>query len=1017
MRCAFEALILILLCQTPFAVGLNFGSIQTQSYLHEPEIESSFTFKNRIMPEMNSRALFMIFSDFFAFAATTTDFTNEDSTSLIPSSTNGLPEISPTRKNSPDNGIIIDPDELPKIDFDDPSKKVISVISPQQGKYKYVISKLDDPVRGRFTEFQRITFDPTLPDPEASFRAIIQLRPDEPYFFEDSAGSLFSPTINFISDTHLAYMLSFVITGDTEYIVIYQDDGCLMIKVRYKDGTTKTYTQEEILFKFGEWFNEFFDRYFAVVETYSEPYTVYRHQSRSVVIPERKAKKPINSGPDHSTEPVDGQGNSKAASGRGSPKTPESSNPLQPTKPQRQLSDPIPGPSNEKPPEASRRSRDDGDLLAIPQKEKTKPEHRFTVAKATSELAETKKLQTSGAKKLAQAITRGELRSKFKHLDNFPQYRSAKTQIKWLLNHGHNIALSELIVEKATHEWMDGTAHTLVGGHLKRAQSLRRTIIKSSDSSHQHTALAEQLARLNTPKSVTVEKSKPKDLAALLPFLKNGWRIILTNGKEAPLYNSAQQRKLLTNAGSTNIDEDLTVSTQKALEFLLWDDQEVARVSKLISQVVSPKLENEMKEALESTPSKPGMIETALGIASYIRLVNHPAAGGGRLVLGPSQRHIKVSYYNNEASEEYVLIEVSIEFSNIAIFNPLQEQTDIPLTMAVRTVHRFPLNTRSGEATPLPDNRVIIASNPSLPSPPTPEVIQRWTNQIHDNHAQLFNKNLKQVEDRLQDWDKRASLRPPVDIKQLTEDSRKLKLAQKDFSHNFAFARNWNDLSADELQRVAQKLSEAMKQYQQLLDSVLENDSLYQGDSHQEGWQLVRDYKKYVQDMEDVYLRMKEINNRRHALTRDDLDEIDKLNRLTVEIGDRARNLSGDKLPLRRTALKEAGELTQEQYDRTEQLRKLYYPLTSKFHIARAQALFNPPAEAVEDTDYHRTSTFIPDDEHGEPPAISTAPELSPLEVTMPFIFSDGSQEGFEADIPEPQAVIEQAPEDGDEDS
>ena len=75
------------------------------------------------------------------------------------------------------------------------------------------------------------------------------------------------------------------------------------------------------------------------------------------------------------------------------------------------------------------------------------------------------------------------------------------------------------------------------------------------------------------------------------------------------------------------------------------------------------------------------------------------------------------------------------------------------------------------------------------------------------------------------------------------------------------------------------------------------------------------------------------------------------------------------------------------------------------------------PADAVEDVDFHRTSTFIPEEESGEQPATPTNAELSPLEPTMPFTFADGSQEDFEIDIPEPQDVIEHSPEYPDDDS
>ena len=1084
MRCAIKALILILLCQAPFAVGLNilpsgFRSIFPDSSV-APKAHQAFNAKT--LAELltsfqipSSRAFaftesgiagnfgmippsFVVPSPVVsppAINPVSADLDIWPTPSFIPSpirsplpdselfddpdfvspspaaSPTNLPDtgidhdpdqdipppsyLDPSSPHaSPDRDIVQDPTALPQIPFNGTPKKIIMEIRPDNASHKYVIEEQLDPDYDLLTVIRK-TIDPDgLPEPEIGSRQeefeLLLLKPGDPIFFlEDRELTGQAPIVHTVSSGILNYLLMCLINQGAKYVVIYKDDGTIMVKVRYANGTIRILSQEELLFKFGEWFNDFLDSFMEFLYGYATPYTTYSYQSDSVVISHKKKRKPAKGDPQQpDSQSVDGQNGSKPSSGRASPNTPALLTVKRPTT-ERQMSAPDPGPSHHKTEVGDRGSKDDGATLVVPEKTRTKPEHRFTVAKATSELAVSGQ-HSQGVNKLAKAIKRGELKAKFKTLDGFPKLSTVRNQIRWLLTHGHAIPLSELIVEKANQQWLDVTAHTLLNSHLQRAKSTRRTRLQSSNSLHQHAGLSEQLDTFITEEVVAVGRVKPKDQAVLKPLLKNGWRILFANGKKAPLYNSAQQRKLLNDAKlagakktanpngakTESIDDVLTVSTQWALEFLLWDAAEAARVSKLISQIVSPTFDAQMKQALESTPTQPGMIEHALDIANYVRLVDHPTAGGGRVVVGPSQRHITVSYHNNEAIGEHVLIEVSIEFSEITIANPMQEQVSIPLAMGLKTVYQLP--SRSVTATRMP-NRVIVASNPTLPPPPSAEQIEQWTRELHDKQAQLFNDSLEKTEERLRNWETRVSHRPPVDIAKLKEDSRKLKLAQQRFADNYNYARNWSDLSAERLERVSQALSDAMKKYLQLLDSALENESLYNGSSHKQGWQLVRDYRKYVQDMEAVYRQMEEINKRRHELTQNDLAEIERLAKMTETIGGRARAIEADELPVRRTQLEKDGKLTQEQYDRTEELRTLYYPLTSAFNIVRVQALHHS-SQQTDETDYHRASTFIPEDEHGVQPVISTAPELSPMEVTLPFTFTDSSQGDFEADIP-----------------
>lgn len=1069
MRCALKALILILLCQAPVAVGLNFlpfgfRNIFTDSSF-SPKGYQAFDTKNlaELLTsfQMHSPRAFSfhesgVVADFgiispvhvIPFPAASPPAINKvsggldiwptppfiyfpepspspeteifDAPDSLPSSVGAIstttplieidddpdqeiPPISyPDSPSSPDSLIVQYPDTLPQTPFNELAKKIIMEVTPGNSSSKYVIEEQFDEDNGFLTVINiRDIAEHSEPDPEMDTLSeefqMLLFRPDSPTFLiRDTRLEGLEPTVNTITSATLNYILTRLQSEGAVYAVIYKDDGTLVVKVRYANGKTRILSQEELVFKFGEWFNDFFDSFLESLYGYATHYSAYYSQSSTIVIHHKKKKKPAKGDPNKpDNQPVDGQNGSKPSSGRTTPNLPVFFAVQRPTT-ERQMSAPSPGPSHDRPEALTQVSKDDGATLTVPERTRTKPEHRFTVAKATSELSAAKELQSQGVNKLAKAIKRKELRSKFKSLDGFPKSQSARNQIRWLLANGHAIPLSELIVAKANQQWLDEIAHTLLGRHLQRAQSARRTKIKASDSLHQHAGLSEQLDTFMSEKMVVVEKAKPKDQAVLKPLLKGGWRILFANGKKAPLYNSAQQRKLLTDAKAANIDDALTVSTQQALEYLLWDSPEAARVSKLISQIVSPTFDAEMKQALESTPTLPGMIEHALNLSRYVRLVEHPTAGGGRVVVGPSQRHIMVSYHNgDETVGEHVLIEVSIEFAEITIANPMQEHISVPLTMGLKAVYQFPLH--SSVATQVP-NRMILASNPALPPPPSAAQIEQWTRELHDKQVELFHNSLKTTEERLRDWETKASRRPPVDIAKLKEDSRKLKLAQQRFADNFKYARSWSELSVEELEQAAQKLSDAMKQYLQLLDSALEDETLFNGGSHPKGWQLVRDYRKYVQDMEAVYKQMEEINKRRHELTQQDFVEIEELVRMTESIGGRARSLQVDELPVRRTQLRKDKELTEEQYVRTEELRTLYYPLTSGFNIVRAWALLHPPQQ-TDETDYHRASVFIPDDENGGQPVISTAPELSPLEVTMPFTFTGGSQEDFEAEI------------------
>ena len=1036
MHCAIKALIIILLCQAPFAVGLNFltsgfQKISTDSS-YPSKIYWALNARKLIetLPAFPSSARFFIYPESSlvsnynmapiapssALSPAADDYIPDDPDirpipSLFPPPATGflsdsdileypdqdIPSFSfpaPSPGPLPDSKVIQDPDIWPFLPFNEPAKNIMMVVSRDKFSPKYVIKELPDPDYELVTQIQKMpgsawhsTSDVEAEELTQEFQMLL-LKPRSPIFLiGDKGDEGIKPAIHTVTNSVLSFILKRLTDEGAKYTVIYNDNGTVVVKVQYADGSTRILSMEDLLFKFGEWFYDFFDAFFDSPHGYAIPHTQYHSQPHSVVIYHKKKKTqkkgdPVKPG----SEPVDGQTPSKSTSGRSAINTlPSLQAPLHKTERRHSTTPSDPHPKT--PLYSTLSSGGDGaSLLPAPSK-KPKPGHRFMVARATSELAVAKDLRGRGVRKLAHVIKRNDLRKKFSGLEGFPASKSVQKQIAWLLTSGQAIPLSELIVEKATQQWLDGMAHTLITRHLKRSQSTKRTRVKPSDLERQHAELARHLDTFMREETVFVDKPKPKDHAALKHLLGSGWRIVLANANEAPLYYSSQQQKLLIDASLPNLEDALTVSTQRALEFLLWDAPEALRLSKLINFLVPAKPEAMIKQQLESSAKKAGVIESVLGIDSYIRLVNHPTAGGGRLALGAPQKHIKVAYFNNEPESEYVEIEVSVEFSEITIADPMYKQTKIPVTLALRSAYKYSLH--SGVATPLRDRRVVVASHPQLPPAPTAEQIQQWASELREKQTRAFYESLAKVEERFADWENRASVQPPVDIAKLKEDARKLKILLQGFTPNFEYARNWKGLPVSELERVTNRLAEAMKQYQQLLDTVLKDESLFSGPGHEEAWLLVRDYRKYVLDMEDVYNRMTRINRRQEQLTEEDLREIERLVELSEIIGGRARNLNKDELPVRRAVLREKGALTQEQYERTEQLRTLYYPLTSAFNIDRAQALLRYHQASDESGASHKVSTFIPDDEQEEA-KIEITPEISPLEMTLPFTFAEG---------------------------
>lgn len=991
MHCAIKALILILLCRSSFAAGLNSGSTQALYGFTETEVQ--------LLP--SSRIALSLLGENLVFMRHNLKFKDEFDSGLppLPSPSRILPSPSASAGRSPEPVIVGDPTPLPEVLFEDQAKKIALQILASQVRFQYILYDLLDAYRRKFMVIERFPRAQDIALPDTGFQFILLALPDEAYLIDDPGTSRFSPRVNSISNSVLQYILSIIVPVDAQYVAIYNDDGTVVVKILYANGHSRIMTREEILMKFGEWFYEFFDKFFEHFAGYAEPYAA-RYQSQSVVIPRKAPKKPAKGDPESKKgEPVDGQTGSKSGSGKKAPPVPES------TKDSKVTAGDSPDPPSDHPLYSTQSSKDSGASPVVPVRGKVKPIHRFKVAKATSELIVAEDLRSNGIQKLTKAISKKELKQHFQDLDGFPAKKSPSVQITWLLDNGVAIRLSRLIVEKATQQWLDSTTLTLIGRQLQRARSTRRTRIVSRDSAHYRPGLVRELEKfMPLPENgavIQAAKARHTDQAALKPVLGRGWQIVIANGKKSPIYHSAQQRGLLTTANTPNLEEKLTISTQTALEYLLWDDLEALRVGKLIAKLVPLELEKMIRDAFQSSSAQPGVIERELDIGRAVRLVDHPAAGGGHLLLGPSQKHIKVSYFSESPHSEYVVIEISIEFSHITTASPIREQSEIPLTLVLKSAYKYTLG--SSHAVAIPDERVVIASDPAslLPPLPTPTQIQQWIDQLHGAQTKIFYDNMKKHEERLRDWESRESIRPPADIVKLTADSRKLKSAMQFFTINYDYVKNWNDLSAEQLESLTQKLLEAMKEYQQLLDSVLDEGSLFQGSTHPEGWNLVQGYRKYVQDMEAVYLEMMRIYQRRLNLTREDFERIEELTKLSEEIGGRARNLQIDELPVLRARLRNSGLLTDEQYVRTEQLRNLYYPLVSGFNIARAQVLFQPPQYADIVDDEQRRSFISVHDEYEETdhPAV---PEFSPLEVTLPFTYDQEDIEGEALQDPGP---------------
>ena len=977
MRGALKAVVLILLCQTSFATGLNSGSTQAPYGFTGTDVPTvqfhgyKTRFNSGIQLFPNSRSAFLFPGEGPVFMQHNLKFNDEFDSGLprVSSPDRILPSTPASAGHTPEPVIVRDPTLLPETLLEDPAKKIALQIIASQVRFQYTLYDLPDTYKRKYTVIERSprALDSALSDTD--FQFILMALPDEIFLIDDVDNSRFAPQVRLVSNAVLQHILSIIIPVDARYVAIYNNDGTIIVKILYADGRSRIITREEILMKFGEWFYEFFDKFFEHADGYAEPYSAQKYQSQSIVIPRKTPRKSVKGDPENKKdEPVDGQVGSKSNSGNNTPPASEPNLALPATGKN------FPEPFPDTPTYTAQSSRESDSSQAVLTRKKVKPKHRFKVAKAISELAAASDLRNQGVKKLAEAIKKQELKEHFQNLEGFPVGKSINSQITWLLDNGRAIELSRLIVGKAKQQWLDQLTNTLISRQLERARSTRRTTLASQNAS----LLTDQLDKLlpAPEEDIAVAKPKQTDSAVLKSVLSAGWQIILANEKKSHIYHSAEQRGLLANAGVDNIEEKLTVSTQTALEYLLWsNDLQALGLSKLIAKLVPMELEKEIRNTLQSSSDQPGFLENFLGIASNIRLLDHPAAGGGHLTLGPSKKHIKVSYFSDQP-QDYVDIEISIEFSNFIIMNPIREQNEVPLTIILRSVYRHVPG--SYDAQSRPKQWVVIASDSSnlLPKKPVSVQIQQWTEQLREAQTKAFTENMLRHEDRLREWENREPVHLPVDIVKLKKDSSTLKRAMQHFTLNFEYARNWSELPQDQLERVTNSLLEALEQYQQLLNPVLTDESLFQGSTHQAGWELVQGYRRYVQDMESVYSEMMRINQRRHQLTREDFNRIDELTRETAIIGGRARNLQSDELPKRRTRLRNEGQLTDEQYTRTEQLRNLYYPLTTGFNIARAQTLFQPPQyNDISDEQQRRSYINVPDaTDHPAPPETPTQP-------------------------------------------
>ena len=893
-------------------------------------------------------------------------------------------------------GIIADPEisiTLPVPKTTNDIRKLI--INPQNAPFKYLI--LDRAGSGgdgdNNTQKTTIHRSPRTDNhwfEGAIGRFIFFQPPYVPLLIEDNFTSPYAPLIRPIENKEISQPLLRLFSPDTHYVVIFINDyDQLAVLIKNKDGTVKIMSHSEWLFFYGEWFDRYIYQHLLAhfEESYGAYLSVTPYGPSAAEIPNLPPKKllsknlpPKKKGDSNKGEEVvDGQASSKGMNEQSQPPPvpfPATTEPVEKAKGKPEDPDPT-GATNEGIPADTPANFE---AYANKKAEQDRVAYRHTVAKAVTSMAQASNLRGKAIEQLARKIPKGKLANHFKHFITlgFPLHRRQK-QIEWLLDHGHIYPLSRFALEHASSSWQQNanTTNTLVKRYSTRSRNTKQTDVRSNEAPNQSQPLVDILTNLShimqkdKTLSTGIATVKTQAMARLEGILDENWQFIVRDRRTTPSFHSAEHLELMSNSGTTSTVTNLAETALDALNYLLWDEEEAAKLIDMVAQMIPPNLDANIREQLESHVNHIGELETHLGLSSLIRLNNHLHAPGskGALRLNPVRKHITISFFESfDLKPSYVLVTIDLEYTGFKITTPVGQSLPFESVIAIRDKSRYDFGSR----TLMHTQQDLIVRPPSEFLLPTPSQISQWKTELIANNQKIISDDLIRRQGPLVKAQKILKDAPPETLEDLSQLARFIKKSNQLISPNWQRAREWEH-PIDNIEALATELMQVVREYSAAVERILPNIS--EDSSHPEGNALVQEYITLVQDIRKIQERMSEIDSTTETVDSATHAAILALVEQNTNIGNRMRT-SDFPLPKRKKELEENGQLSQQQNMNIIYLLTSYYPYSSAIGMHSARMSYRTPLKAIEN-ESRRSRLISEGSEQTEPSAEPADPKPS----------------------------------------
>lgn len=793
----------------------------------------------------------------------------------------------------------------------------------------------------------------------------------------------------------------------TGFAIAEESDG-IYVYIRDQNHQLRRLSEREVFLRYGNWFDKhIYRRLLEHFEADTGCYDYPGHSGTKVPSPgkpsQKPQRKPVKSDkPDSLPEPVDGHGGSRpvkeASPGGGDPGP-------NPPDAATAVGNKHPGPTTEAGPYDQRQQAEHGKKAEPP---KSRRPIKYQVVKALNRILKKQKEASGDIKVLARHVNSHKIKAHFHYVQGLPD-STPRQQITFLLQRGYITQLSEYLMDNVPHPTLSSLGQQTIGG-VRAKPSIRfqhthkgTRVVRSKHSRYLNNSLSRTLATLTDREKLEATALVLTPEAAretLRNALNKRWQIVVqTASPVIQLAHSAKLFQLLMEQSVPFQDrEDLVVvHIQHATEFVAQSEQWQLLAHAL--NLLPVDLEASIRQEMESLGNKAGSIETEYELSPLVRITDLPTAAPGYVSLGDADKHLQIIIDDKKPDKMRWLIAVTVSFENLTIRNAAGTVTKHPVNILVRRDYEF-----------LPQSRKIIeltthsTSEISFRSPQTPDSdgIQAMREMIREDARLELMQLQAEKEAYLKEAQDLLTTEQQHTVESLDRVSQKLAKILQVYCRLLGKARAMSlDKQAARAINLVKRTRDVLQEHEEHLRTVAPQtagsgppEMVPLSNSEPDSYDaLVIDYWRAILAIVDHSRRLAQIYDTNQAMTPSLKDQLTALNKeyeglagfvrtSTLTIDDVAYKT----LTSRLRALKEAGQLSNDQQAFISALKNLHHPFGSLRAVLSRELSQQEPGSPVA---VIAPVEFFPEEatEQEQPPEETTDSSGPAIVNTIPFVY------------------------------